>query len=249
MEHLITEIDQGLAHVTLARGKVNAINSQVIAELDEAFRSLEQREEIRAIVLTGRGKFFSYGFDVPEIRGYSRDEFVRFFRQFTSFYTYLFQFRKPVIAAINGHAVAGGCMLALACDRRVMVDGYPKISLNEITFASSVFAGSVEMLRFAAGGRAATAMLYSGWMYTARDAAQIGVIDEVAPEERVLESARKIAADLGARRPLAFSSIKRMLREPVAEQMMRCEPASIEEMAELWSTEPTRSNLQSINIR
>jgi enoyl-CoA hydratase len=153
-----------------------------------------------------------------------------------------------VIAAINGHAVAGGCMLALACDRRVMVDGYPKISLNEITFASSVFAGSVEMLRFAAGGRAATSVVYSGWMYTARDAAQIGLIDEVAEEGKVLESARKLALDLGSRRPLAFSSIKRMLREPVAEEMLRREQASIDEMVEIWSTEPTRSNIKNINI-
>ena len=249
MQFIQLEIKDAIATVTLSRGKVNALNSDVISEIALALRSLETHDEVRAMIITGSGKFFSFGFDVPEIRSYSPEQFATFFRSFTGFYTYLFTYPKPVIAAINGHAVAGGCMLALACDRRIMIEGSGKISLNEITFNSAVFAGSVEMLRFAAGGRSATEMLYTGAMYSAAEARRMHVVDEAVGEGELRARAEAVARELSSRRPLAFAAIKRMLREPVAELMKSREPASIDIMVELWSSEPTQSALKTILIR
>jgi len=248
MNDVDVQIHDRIATLTLSRGKVNAINGEVVAQLDAAFRSLESRADVLATILTGRDKFFSFGFDVPEIRSFSRDQFAKFFRQFTDLYTYMFLYPKPVIAAINGHAIAGGCMLALACDRRIMVDGHAKIGLNEIAFGSSVFAGSVEMLRFAIGSGAASEVLYTGAMYSARDAERIGLVQDVSPEADIRERAERVARELASRHPLAFASIKRLLRQSVAEEMVRREEASVNEMVEIWSSEPTRSNLKNIEI-
>jgi 3,2-trans-enoyl-CoA isomerase len=71
---------------------------------------------IAAVILTGSGKFFSFGFDIPEFLAITKEEFTEYLANFTDLYTYLFLYSKPVIAALNGHTMAGGCMLALACD-------------------------------------------------------------------------------------------------------------------------------------
>ncbi len=125
---------EGIAEVALRRGKVNALNEQMVRELRECFQQLADDPGTSAITLTSQGPFFSFGLDIPEFLNYSKPSFLEFLVAFTDLYTYLFGYPKPVIAALNGHAVAGGCMLALACDLRIMVSGKARISLNEITF-------------------------------------------------------------------------------------------------------------------
>ena len=146
MSFVCVSTDGGLATVTLSRGKVNALNEPMIEQISGGLEGLENDDAVKAIILTGQGKFFSFGFDIPGFLSYSRDAFTRFVTKFTNLYTYMFLFPKPIVAAVNGHAIAGGCMLATACDHRIMVSGRARISLNEIGFGSSVFAGSVEML-------------------------------------------------------------------------------------------------------
>jgi len=242
------EIRDSIATVTLRRGKVNALNPGVVGQLDSAFRKLEGNSDARAIVLTGQGKFFSFGFDVPELLSFTQDQFIAFVREFTALYTYLFVYPKPVVAALNGHAVAGGCMLALTADRRIMTDGHATIGLNEIAFGSSAFAGAVEMLRFCTGDRAATEVLYTGALYTPNEARDLGLIDAVVPAADVLEHARRMAETL-ARNPPAFASLKKLLRASVAEEMRRREQASIVEMAGIWYSPATWANLHDIRIR
>ena len=237
-----------VATLTLGRGKVNALNGAVVDELRAALEALEGEPGVRAVILTGAGKFFSFGFDIPEFLSYTRERFADFLTRFTGLYTYLFLYPKPVVAAINGHAVAGGCMLVLACDRRVMVGGRAKISLNEIGFGSSVFAGSAEMLRFWVGSAAATAVLYSGAMYAAAGAERLGLVHEVADEEGLAGAAMKAASELAARQQPAFASIKSLLRKPIADEMRRREDESIREFVDIWYSEATWANLQAIKI-
>ena len=198
-------------------------------------------------MLTGHGKFFSFGFDIPEFLPYSKEDFTAFLTRFAAFYRDLFIFAKPVIAALNGHAIAGGCMVALACDRAIMAEG-SKISLDEIGFGSSVFAGSVGLLQFRTGPRAAD-VLYSGAMYSPVEAQGIGLIDEVVATDALRDRAREIATELGSRRAAAFASLKSLLRKPVADAMAIREATSIREFVDIWYSEPTWTNLRSITIR
>ena len=248
MNFVEVEMHDGIAAVVLERGKVNALNPIVVEKLSATFKSLQTDPAVRAVVLTARGNFFSFGFDIPEFLSYTREEFTFYLTSFTTLYRNLFLYPKPLVAALNGHAVAGGCMIALASDRTIMAQGKAKISLNEIAFGSSVFAGSTEMLQFRIGSRASE-VLYSGAMYSPAEAQEIGLVDEVVAPDALIHRAREIARELASKRPEAFASIKSLLRNPVADAMAAREAASIHEFVDIWYSEPTWSNLRSITIR
>jgi enoyl-CoA hydratase len=248
MSFVAVRRESGIATVVLERGKVNALNPVVVEELSAAFEALQRDAEARAVILSGSGRFFSFGFDIPEFLSYTREEFASFLTSFTTLYRTLFSYPKPLVAALNGHAVAGGCMLALAADTAIVAEGNTKISLNEITFGSSVFAGSTEMLQFRTGARASD-VLYSGAMYAPAEAQKLGLVSEVVAAGALLDRAREIAGDLASKQPAAFASLKALLRKPVAEAMAAREAASIAEFVDIWYSEPTWTNLRSITIR
>jgi Delta3-Delta2-enoyl-CoA isomerase len=248
MSFVEVETNEGIATVALNRGKVNALNGSVLDELRERLIELETDEDVKAIILTGRGKFFSFGFDIPEFLSFTKTEFTDYVTNFTDLYTYLFLYPKPVVAALNGHAIAGGCMLSLACDSRVMVTGKSKIALNEIAFGSTVFAGSTEMLRFLVGNANATQILYTGAMYSAEEAMSLGLAQEVVTEDNLMARARKIASDFASKHAPAFASIKSLLRKPIVENMIKRERASIQDIVDIWYSEPTWANLRKIEI-
>ncbi len=220
----------------------------MVEEITKSFEDLSTDSDVTSIIFTGSGKFFSFGFDVPEFLSYSKNDFIRYLEKFTTLYTSLFCFPKPVVAALNGHTIAGGCMLATACDFRLMVTGKARISLNEITFGAPVLAGSVEMLKYCAGSRNAQSIVYSGAMYSAEEAFQLGLVDQISSEDALAEDARKIAQELAQKDSSAFRSIKHLLRKPVAEQMIKREKDAILEFVDIWYSEQTWEKLKEIKI-
>ncbi len=248
MEFVALQKSDGIATLMLSRGKVNALNGRVADELRDMLKALEADLEVRSIVLTGGGRFFSFGFDIPEFLSFTKEEFSHYLTSFTGLYTYLFLYPKPVVAALHGHTIAGGCMLALACDHRVMVAGKARISLNEIGLGSSVFAGITEMLRFWVGSANATSILYSGAMYSAEEAESLGLVQEVTTEADLMPAARKAASGLASKHSAAFASIKSLLRKQIAEEMIRREKDSIREFVDIWYSEITWTNLRNVKI-
>jgi enoyl-CoA hydratase/carnithine racemase len=242
--------DAAVATVTLNRGKVNALNPQIVAELSDAFSALQTDPDVSAVILTGQGKFFSFGFDIPEFLTDSQEDFTHYLKQFTDLYTQIFLFPKPVVAALNGHTMAGGCMLAAACDMRLMLTGRAKIALNEITFGASVLAGASEMLTDCVGSKNAAKILYSGALFTAEEALNLGLVDQTCPDPEALLATAKIQAqEMGGKDGTAFSSIKALLREPVAERMRLREAQSIQAFVKIWYSDHTRANLAKIKIQ
>jgi enoyl-CoA hydratase/carnithine racemase len=128
------------------------------------------------------------------------------------------------------------------------VSGKAKISLNEIGFGSSVFAGSAEMLKLCVGKRNAETILLGGAMYSAEQARALGLVDEVVAERELMDRAVHAAQEWAGRDAAAFASIKGLLRQPVAEEMERREKASIRRFAEIWYSEGTREKLKGIQI-
>ncbi len=248
MSFVHVSIDGEIATVTLSRGKVNALNEPMVEEITKSFEDLATDNEVKSIIFTGSGKFFSFGFDVPEFLSYPKNDFIRYLEKFTRLYTALFCFPKPVVAALNGHTIAGGCMLATACDLRLMVTGKARISLNEITFGAPVPAGTLEMLKYCVGSRNAQSIVYSGAMYSAEEAFQLGLVDQISSEDSLAEDARKIAQELAQKDSSAFRSIKHLLRKPVAEQMIKREKDAILEFVDIWYSEQTWENLKAIEI-
>lgn len=234
--------------MTLGRGKVNALNEAAVTQLKQAFEVLETRDAAMAVMLTGRGSFFSFGFDIPELLEYSKADFHRFVSLFTGLYRYLFLYPKPVIAALNGHAVAGGCMLATACDYRIMATGKAKIGLNELTFGSTIFAGSAELLQHCVGTRTAETILLSGSLYSAEEAKALGLVDEICAADQLGDSVARKAQEFARCDLRAFGSAKLLLRRPVSGRMRQREEESIGKFVELWYSEDTRTNLERIKI-
>jgi enoyl-CoA hydratase/carnithine racemase len=249
MSHAAVTRSEELAIVTLARGKVNALDHPLVRELTDRLAALERDATVRGIVLTGKGKFFSFGFDIPQFLSFTKDEFIAYLTDFTGLYTRVWSCPKPVVAALNGHTIAGACMLATSCDYRVMARGKGKISLNEITFGATVFAGCVEMLRACAGHRNAERILYSGAMYPADEALSLGLVDAVTEPDELMKTAQHKARELAGQDPVAFRSIKRMVRGPIADQMRAREPAAVREFADIWYSPETWERLKRIEIR
>lgn len=249
MDFVRVEKTDGIAKVILSRGKVNAINEFVIDELTACFKELADDTQTKAVIISGQGKFFTYGFDIPEFLNYKKEDFLRYLTKFTDFYGDVFLFPKPVIAALNGHTMAGGCMIAIACDYRIMVSGKAKISLNEINFGSSLFAGSVEIIKLWLGQKNAETAVYTGAMYTAEEAFQLGLIHQVSTEADLEANARSIAEQLAAKDGVAFRSIKHLLRKPLADEIKKREKDSLLGFVDIWYSENTWNKLQGKTIQ
>jgi len=249
MQFVEVSKEERIASVVLSRGKVNALNEALVGELKTCFEELGDDEDVRAVILTGQGKFFSFGFDIPELVPYSKEAFSEFVAKFTDLYTQIFLFPKPVVAALNGHTIAGGCMLATACDCRIMVEGKAKISLNEILLGSTVLTGAVEILKACVGQKNAETILYSGFMYTAEQALPLGLIHQKATEEDLYPEARRVAGEFAQADPAAFQGIKLLLRKPLADQFIPREAQSISQFVDIWYSESTRKRLAEVKIQ
>lgn len=249
MHFVDVDIRGGVAEVTLNRPKVNAINERVVHELAQCLNEVRGNDTAKALILTGEGSFFSFGFDVPELYNYEKKDFTEFMLNFSDMLRNVFLFPKPVVAALNGHSIAGGCILALACDYRLMVAEKAKISLNEITFGSTLFSSAVEMLRFLVGSRNASTILYSGRMYSADEALRLGLIDKAVAREELLNSARSIAEAHINTDDAAFKGIKYLLRNRVADYIKGSEKDSVLEFVEIWYSESVRASLRKIVIK
>jgi enoyl-CoA hydratase len=203
-ENLLVDRDGAVAVVTINRPKVlNALNSQTIAELSRVFDELGADDGVRAIVLTGAGeKSFVAGADINELAVLTPAEGKEHARKGQALFDRIERLGKPVIAAINGFALGGGCELAMACTIRLAADsarlGQPEINLGIIPG----YAGSQRLPRLVGKGRALE-MLLTGDMISAARAYEIGLVNRVVPAADLLTEARKLAATLASKAPLA----------------------------------------------
>ncbi len=248
MAFVFTSKDGQIVTVALRRPPVNSITEAMADELTSAFRALADDPGIKAVILTGTEKFFSFGFDIPEFLSYPKESFIRFVTKWAELYTLVFLYPKPVVAALNGHTMAGGCMLATACDYRIMVTGKSKIGLNEINFGSSLFPGSVVMLAHCTGTRNAELIAYTGAAYSAEEAKNLGLIDQVVSEDALMENAFAVARGLAGKHPPAFASIKVLLRQHVSEDMRKKDEFYRKELVDIWYSDYTWEQLKKILI-
>ena len=249
MSFVDLSIDDGIATVKLNRGKVHALNETLVEQLGATFNDLKYDNTVKSIILTGSGKFFSFGLDIPELMPYSRESFEEFIIKFCNLYSQIYMFPKPVICAINGHAIAGGFILASCCDYRLMVTGRAKIALNEVTFGSSIFAGNLEILKALVGVRNAELIALRGKMYSAEQAKEFNLIDRIVSEDDLIPEAVYMADSYAQKDKTAYNSIKKLIRQPVYEAYKTREELAIKEFVKIWYSEYTRSQLAEITIK
>ncbi len=214
------EYHENVAVIKLTRGVTNSLDLQLVQELGDLLRSTGENPNVRGVVLTGANdKFFSIGFDIPQLFDLSREEFSIFYRAFNGYCLDLFTFPKPTVAAITGHAIAGGYILALCCDYRYIAEGRKLIGLNEIKLGVPVPYLADCILRQLVGMRHARDIMDSGEFYQPEKARQIGMVDQIFPLEKVLSASIEKASTLGAFSQEAFALTKRNRVEIVAAQI------------------------------
>src|SRR5215467_10881472 len=213
MENIKCEVDGGIHVITLARGKANALDWKTIEELTGALAQARSDPAIRGLVIASASpRFFSGGFDVAEVFGYNRERMGEFFGRFIDLYEGLYRLPKPVVAAIGGHAYAGGAVLGLTADYRVMAEGDYGFALNEINLGVAVPPGFIRMAIDAVGHRYARDIVLTGKSISPDQALETGLAAAVVKPILLLDRALEMARDLGSRPAGAFAKIKTGLR-------------------------------------
>ncbi|MBI1816226.1 MAG: enoyl-CoA hydratase/isomerase family protein [Deltaproteobacteria bacterium] len=189
------DLDGGVRILTLDRPPANAIDETLLHDLDVALDAAAS-DDTRAVVLTGAGSFFSGGFDFSAPR---RDDEVAtdLYRLYRDTHRKLLMLPKPTIAMMNGHAIAGGLVLVLACDYRLGAEGDYRVGLNEVAVGASFPKAAFEIVRLRLAHARATELILGAALYPASQALRLGVVDELFPretfEETVLKRATRLA--------------------------------------------------------
>ena len=208
-----TEMEDRLAIITIQRPEaLNALNATVLRELSMAIEHLSMAQAVGAIILTGAGdNAFVAGADIKEMAGLSALEMRAFSEMGRRLGDAFAACNKPVIAAINGYALGGGCELALACDIRIASDraklGQPEVNIGIVPG----FGGSQRLPRLVGAGWAAE-LIYTGETIDAATAERIGLVNRVVPADRLLEEAKGIARKILEKSPAAIALAKACLR-------------------------------------
>jgi enoyl-CoA hydratase/carnithine racemase len=198
--------------LTLERPPANALDRAFFVELADILAQLRDDPAVGAVVLTGSGRFFSAGLDLFAVFAGDAGEFRDFTVAFDAGFSALFGFPKPLVAAVNGHAIAGGVVLAAAADLRLLADGEAKLGLTEILVGVPFPRSALEIVRHACAGPDLPEVLYHGRTYPPRKALARRLADTLVPSEELLSRARGAAAELASRPPKAFAGIKEALR-------------------------------------
>ncbi|MCW5882766.1 MAG: enoyl-CoA hydratase/isomerase family protein, partial [Anaerolineae bacterium] len=242
-ETILVEPDPPLAIVRLNRPKVlNALNSAVIAELVDALESLDRDPAVRCIILTGNERAFAAGADISEMADLTiadqlqRDQFAAWDR--------IRRVRKPLIAAVSGYALGGGCEVALMCDLIVASEtarfGQPEINLGIIPGA-----GGTQRWAQAVGKARAMEVCLTGDAITAEQALAWGLVNRVAPADTYLDEAKALALKLAAKPPLAAQLVKESVNDVFNDYLERGLTAERKNFYLLFGTEDQKEGMRA----
>ncbi len=219
----------------LAHGKANALDTEFCQALTGQFAKLE-KSATEAVVITGQGKIFSAGVNL--IR--ARDGGVKYLRQFlpvlNKMYDVIFNFPKPVVAAVNGHAIAGGCVLACCADYRMMARGNGRIGVTELLVGLPFPALAFEVMRFVTGPRQFAELIYTGDTYPPEAGLERGLLHEVVEPQALQERALAAAEILANLSSVAFAQTKAQMRLPVTDRIKKDGKRTDAAVTKIWTT-------------
>jgi enoyl-CoA hydratase len=228
----------GITVVRMRRGRVNALDIELLAELIAAMRDTDPR---RATVLTGSDTVFCAGADLHRIIDGGPPYVERFLSALTEMSLAVFDRPGPTVAAVNGHAIAGGCVLAAACDVRIMAGG--TIGLSELRVGVPFPSAAAEILRHVVGADLDRLVLGARLLDAPR-ALTVGLIDQVVRPDDLLDVAVGEARRLARIPAEVFSFNKRQLHAPVHERLAACADDD-QEVRRLWSSPSTRNAMSA----
>src|SRR5262245_58858347 len=220
--------------------------SELDVELLEALlRELEAiAEDVRALILTGTGSIFSAGVDLVRLTQGSADYVQRFLPLLSRLLRTFFAFPRPVVAAANGHAIAGGCLLVLAADVRLMAEGAGKIGVPELLVGLPFTAAALEVVRFVVPQDKVQSLIYTGRILPPQEALTAGLVDEVVAPDKLLARAREIAQQFALIPPPVYRLTKQSLRAAALERIERTSELLDRAALEAWSALETHAHIR-----
>ncbi len=221
--------------IRMRHGKASALDLEFLIALEKAFDDLRD-STARALVLTGTGTIFSAGVDLVRVQSGKRAYLEAFLPAFARTMRALYSLEKPVVAAINGHAIAGGFVIACACDVRVLARGKSTLGVPELRVGVPFPPIAVEIVRRAIPIERLQETLYLGRTYSGNEAFERGYVDELFDVDGLLARALELAGELAAVPARSFALTKRLVRAPAFDYLDCHEARTASELLEVWSS-------------
>jgi enoyl-CoA hydratase len=238
--------DDGVTILRMADGKANAMSMEFCELLTARLEKLNS-SPTSAIVITGNGRIFSAGVDLLLLLDGGVPYIRKFLPALSTMLATVFSFPKPVVAAINGHAIAGGCVLACAADRRLMGRAAGRIGVTELLVGVPFPAAAMEIMRCAVTPRYFEDVIFSGATYAPWEAAERGLVHEIVEPDALLARAIACAKTLAALPPSAFTLTKRQTRQPALERLDV--DARRAEVEQIWTAPETLTRIRDYVAR
>lgn len=243
---MLETIDHGpVREIRLARPPANALSPELIAALRDAVAAAPEAGA-RAVVLSGAPGRFSAGLDVPHLLTLDRPAMAAVWTDFYGMMRALAASPVPLAAAITGHSPAGGAVISLFCDFRVMAEGDFRIGLNEVQVGIPIPPIIHAAVRRVVGERQAERLVVTGALLPAAEAARIGLVDELAPPDQVVERAVAWCRDLLALPSHAVAETRRIARADLVSAFAAAGPAEVEKVLGEWFSDETQGALRAL---
>lgn len=236
-ENIKYEVNGNIAYVTVNRPKaMNALNMDVLRELYDAFSKIDEDDDLRAVILTGEGRAFVAGADIAQMNELNAIGGRKMMRMGHKVMNLIDQIEKPVIAAVNGFALGGGCELSMACDIRIASSkakfGQPEVGLGIIPG----FGGTQRLARLIGKGTAKY-LIMTAEMINADEAYRLGLVQKVVEPEALIEEAEKVAKTIASKAPIAIATAKTAINEGYDMDMKSASHFEVEAFTAAFSSE------------
>ncbi|MFC4943047.1 enoyl-CoA hydratase/isomerase family protein [Pseudonocardia sp. GCM10023141] len=241
-------VQGGIAVLGLEPGRGGAIGPAFLDALHTALDEVE-RADARAVVLTGRGRVFCGALDLAAVQDMDRAALDSVVDAVDTAFRRVFAFDRPTVAAINGHAIAGGCVLAMACDVRVMAEGQFRIGVNEVQFGLPLPATGFEILRHAVPSPLLSWLLLQGRQFAPAEAQRLGLVHQVAGERGPMADAMDEARAFATAGRSAVRALKRDLTAPVLDRIAATREARRARFLDHWFAAETQARLERFRQR
>lgn len=242
-EMILIETRGRVGLITLNRPQVmNALNNQLMREAMDALEAFDKNDTIGAVVITGNEKAFAAGADIKEMMNKSIQQMMD--TDHIAVFGRIRTIRKPVIAAVSGWVLGGGCEIAMSCDMIVASEsamfGQPEITIGVIPGA-----GGTQRLTYAVGKALAMEMILNNRMLSAQEALQHGLVNRVVPVDAYLDEALKLAEEIASRAPLAVRAAKKMINQTYERTLAEGLRVEKQEFYNLFATEDQKEGMEA----
>ncbi|MBI3769078.1 MAG: enoyl-CoA hydratase/isomerase family protein [Deltaproteobacteria bacterium] len=244
----IEQIDD-VAVVTMTSNKVNALDDDFFSDLQAAIADIQSAAPL-PVVLTGMGSCFSAGLNLLELYEFDRTTLATFVDRLSETVLAWFSLPRPTIAAVNGHAIAGGCVIALACDLRIVVDNDDaQIGLNEVQVGIPFPGVPFEIARHALSPERLREVMLTGALYTPDEARARGLVDEIVESDALLPRAIAVARAIAPDSLEAYATIKAHLLAPTLARIAESRARIDRDFLDVWFSEPARRQMNEVRER